>query len=88
MISIGANGKKISYGIKHYNVDTMAELATINPKKEQMGTTAFVLENSKYYMVDGTYAWKHIQPFGANTNGGGDTPPEDEDVIYNGGVIV
>jgi hypothetical protein len=26
MISIGANGERIAYGIKHYNLDTEADL--------------------------------------------------------------
>ena len=86
MITIGANGEKINYGIKHYNVDTLAELASMNPAKEVMGTTAFVLEDSNYYMVSGSKIWKLIHPFGTS-NGGGGTPPTG-DVIYNGGVIL
>lgn len=88
MVTIGANGQKISYGIKHYNVDTTIELANINPAKEIMGTTAFVLENSKYYMIDGSHKWVEIKPFGSssgNSGGGGDIP---DHVIYDGGVVV
>ena len=51
MISIGANGEKIAYGLKHYNVDTLAELQALDRTRELMGTTAFVIENSKYYMI-------------------------------------
>ena len=29
MITIGANGKKIHYGIKHYNLDTDKDLANL-----------------------------------------------------------
>lgn len=54
MISIGANGQRIAYGIKHYNVDTKAELDTLDITMEVMGTTAFVIENSKYYMLNGS----------------------------------
>lgn len=83
MITIGANGDKIVYGIKHYNVDTKIELSQLNPAKEVMGTTAFVLENSKYYMVSGHKTWKEINPYG-NGTGGGSIP---EEVIYEGGGV-
>jgi hypothetical protein len=53
MITIGANGQKISYGIKHYNLDTAADLEKLNPAGEQMGTTCFIIDKSKHYMVNG-----------------------------------
>ena len=82
MITIGANGQHISYGIKHYNVDTVQELASLDPTYEQMGTTAFVIENSKYYMLNGSKQWKEIQPYGGSGSG---TPGET--IVYNGGVV-
>lgn len=81
MISIGANGDKIAYGIKHYNIDTESELATINPAHEVMGTTAFVIESSKYYMLNGSKTWIEINPYGAGT-GGGSLPSV---IVYDGG---
>lgn len=84
MVSIGANGEKIAYGIKHYNVDTRAELTHIDTKHEKMGTTAFVIENSKYYMLNGSKIWKEIEPYGNN----GSFDPEDRDeIIYEGGGV-
>ena len=83
MITIGANGQKIAYGIKHYNVDTAAELANLDPTYEFMGTTAFIIENSKYYMLNGSKQWIEISPFGESTGGGG----AGDTIIYNGGVI-
>ena len=84
MITIGANGQKIAYGIKHYNIDTREELTHLDPSKELMGTTAFVLENSKYYMVSGHNTWKEISPYGADSSGGGSSSDE---VIYEGGGV-
>lgn len=82
MIAIGANGEKIAYGIKHYNVDTKADLEHFDPTYEYMGTTAFVIENSKYYMLNGNKHWVEIQPYGATSGGSGILP---EEIIYDGG---
>ena len=86
MITIGANGQRIAYGIKHYNVDTEAELADINLTHEYMGTTAFVIENSKYYMLNGEKVWKEIDPYGGSA-GSGSIPDEGTEVIYEGGGV-
>ena len=89
MISIGANGQKIAYGIKHYNVDTKAELDALDIAYEVMGTTAFVIDTSKYYMLNGHKEWKEIQPYGTgNSSGGGNggsTP--NQDIVYEGGGV-
>jgi len=84
MISIGANGDKITYGIKHYNVDTKAELAQLDTKYEVMGTTAFVIENSKYYMLNGSKIWKQIDPYGGS---GSFNPEEGDEIVYEGGGV-
>lgn len=82
MITIGANGQKIAYGIKHYNVDTEAELAHLDPTYEYMGTTAFVIETSKYYMLNGSKVWKEISPYGS-----GDGSNSGTEIIYDGGGV-
>ena len=93
MITIGSNGQKIAYGIKHYNLDTEAELAKIPVAKEVMGCTCFIIETSKYYMLNGQKKWIEITPFGASIpGGGGDDPvvpddPTGDDIIYEGGII-
>ena len=98
MITIGSNGQKIAYGIKHYNVDTFDDLNKLNPKGETMGTTCFVIKTSKYYMVNGDKEWIEIAPFNTsgsgNGSGGGIFPPDEDedgdgyvDIIYDGGEI-
>ena len=88
MIRIGANGEKIVYGIKHYNLDTENDLNQLPARNEIMGTTCFIISTSKYYMVNGNKQWVEIMPFGSTTSGGsGDTPPSDNDIIYDGGII-
>lgn len=89
MISIGANGQKIAYGIKHYNLDTESELSKIQVSNEVMGCTCFIIESSKYYMLNGDRKWIEISPFGTATGsgggGGGDNP--EDDGIFDGGTI-
>ena len=97
MISIGANGEKIAYGIVHYNVDTSVELAKVNTTHMPMGTTAFVIETSKYYMLNSNFKWIEITPFGkvvsssTDSDVDGDGIPDSEDpsidIVYEGGQI-
>ena len=90
MITIGANGKKIAYGIKHYNLDTEADLQQLAKDAKYMGSTCFVISTSKYYMLNSQMKWVEITPFGQVISGGGggdtpDVPPDD--IIYEGGLI-
>lgn len=92
MIRIGANGKEIAYGIKHYNLDTEEDLKNLPTRRETMGCTCFVISTSKYYMLNGEYKWVEITPFGKVISGEGDDPgvnPPDtsDDIIYEGGII-
>ena len=93
MISIGANGQRIAYGIKHYNLDTEADLKKLPTTSEVMGCTCFVISTSKYYMLNSSFKWIEITPFGkvvSSGNGGDNVIPEepsDDDIIYEGGII-
>lgn len=91
MITIGANGEKIAYGIKHYNLDTPNDLAVL-AKNGNMGTTCFVISTSKYYMLNSKKEWIEIYPYGSSSGGGGGgsgggDEPETEDIVYEGGVV-
>lgn len=82
MISVGANRNRKAYGIKHYNLDTEDELKKINVNREVMGTTAFVIDTSTRYMLNGSKEWKKIS---AVFSGGGSGSSNDE--IYDGGGV-
>lgn len=92
MITIGANGEKIAYGIKHYNLDTEDDLANMPVDNEYVGSTCFVISTSKYYMLNSRRVWVEISPFGqvvesnGGSGGGSNTPPTEE-IIYDGGSI-
>ena len=60
MITIGANGKRIAYGIKHYNLDTEEDLQNLPITNEFMGCTCFVISTSKYYMLNSNHKWVEI----------------------------
>ena len=98
MITISANGQRIAYGIRHYNLDDETDLQKLPTSKEQMGCTCFVISTSKYYMLNSKMKWIEITPFGkvmTSTGGSGDIidppeddrPEEDNDIIYDGGQI-
>lgn len=84
MITIGANGQKIAYGIKHYNLDSENDLANLPKDRDIMGATAFVISTSKYYMLNSNLQWVEIKPFGASNSS---PSPEYEEIIWEGGVI-
>lgn len=99
MITIGANGQRIAYGIKHYNLDDESDLLRLPHNTDVMGCTCFVIKTSKYYMLNSKLEWVEITPFGTITSsggsGGGDTPgggegdsgDGDDSIIYEGGII-
>ena len=100
MISIGSNGQKIAYGVKHYNLDTEDDLLKLPTKGEKMGSTCFVISTSKYYMLDSKFKWVEITPFGkvvSSGDSGSDTDIDQDgipdsidpsiDIEYEGGRI-
>lgn len=89
MISIGANGNKITYGIKHFNVDTEEDFQRLS-NQFKMGSTCFVIETSKHYMLNGKNQWVEINPIGSSgtSSGGNGSSSEDDEIIYDGGDVV
>lgn len=96
MVTIGANGNKIAYGVKHYNVDTEDDKLAIKTFNLTPGTTAFVIENSKHYMLNGAKKWVEITPFGTGSSSSGgqdggdidenpDVEPDNPDTPGEGG---
>ena len=92
MVNIGSNNHKIAYGIKHFNLDVLADLSSIAVGPLTPGSTVFVIATSKYYMLNGEKKWIEINPYGVGSSTGGDpgdNPGSDDDdnLNYDGGSI-
>ena len=87
MFSIVSTGGHTAYNLQHFVIDTAAEMADL-PIDVHVGSTVFIIENSKYYMLNGSNEWKEISPFGAGgTGGGGGGSESGKEVIYDGGGV-
>lgn len=99
MITIGANGQRIAYGIRHYNLDDETDLQKLPTTREAMGCTCFVISTSKYYMLNSKMKWIEITPFGKVMSSGSNVNPDIDndgipdindpsyDITYEGGLI-
>lgn len=88
MITIHANGNRVSYGIKHFDLDAIDDLSGLDKKRLSPGSTIFIISTSKYYMLNGKHQWVEINPYGMNNssnNGSGGDSENDE--VYDGGSI-
>jgi hypothetical protein len=56
MIQIFKQNGNTSYGLKEYMIDTKAELSKI-PTNIAMGSTVFVIEENKTYVLSGNKEW-------------------------------
>lgn len=87
MYSIGKNSDTIGYGIKKFFVDTEVEISNIPLETVFPGSTAFVIENSKSYMLNNQFQWIEISSGGGSAGGGGNISPDDE-INYDGGTVI
>ena len=91
MITRHSSNSQIAYGIEHYLLDTFDDLKDLNKKSSlKPGSTVFIIETSKYYMLNGKRAWIEINPYGVNitSNGGsGNGGSGSNDFVYDGGSI-
>ena len=94
MISINANNGKISYGVKHYILDTQDDVKNLSHKTAATGSTAFVIDTSKYYMLNSNNEWIETNPYGKEVvyEGGSldENTSDDNDkseVVYEGGTV-
>lgn len=83
MITIVSNDGTINYGIKHYVADNFEDLNSLNTKGIQMGSTAFIIDTSEYYMLNGEKTWKLVELYKVNGNGSSTVLPSQ--IIYDGG---
>lgn len=90
MVNIHSNSGHIAYGIKHFALDTIDDLKQLDKNRLTPGSTIFIINSSKYYMLNGSKQWIEINPYymssSSGGNSGGNNPPSD-DPIYDGGSI-
>ncbi len=77
--AIMINGR-IPNTVQDFVVDTAADVANINTAQLSPGSKVFVIDDSQWYMLKHTGAWK---PIDWNSSGGGGSS---EEIIYNGGT--
>lgn len=87
MISLYANSSVTSYGVKDFILDHEDDLNNFEKRQLKVGNTAFVIETSKYYMLNSKLEWKEIFPYGSGSNPGGGGEDDPSDVIYDGGLV-
>lgn len=91
-MTIYSNGNKISYGIKHYDLDTIDDVARINKSSLTPGSTIFIINSSKYYKLNSKKQWVEIFPNGKGSSsnsgsGSGDGDESGSAENYDGGSI-
>lgn len=83
MFSIFSNSGQINYGQKQYLLDFESDIAEL-PANATPGDIAFVIETSKYYMLNHQKQWVKVT-LANGGSGGGDTPIDE--IVYNGGLV-
>ena len=71
-----------AYGVKEFIFDTYEDMLKEN--NMNTGDTAFVMNTSKYYMLNHQKQWIEIFPHGSAAGGGGET---NVPVVYDGGTV-
>lgn len=83
-ISIISNSGIKTYGIKHFIVDTEAEVNTVSTDCAP-GSTIFILETSQSYMLNTKHKWISVNLNSAGGNSSSDLDNTDT-IIFNGGT--
>lgn len=87
MINSLSQSGNATYGVNHFVLDTIDDLLELKNKSENSapGSTAFIIENSQKYMLNGKKQWIKI-----STSSSPENPPIDPDKIYiwDGGVVL
>lgn len=81
MFSIFSNSGEIKYGQKQYILDSETDIKDL-PTNITPGSIAFIIENSKYYMLNHQGQWVSVV-----LNNGSNDPSTQDRIIYNGGTV-
>lgn len=89
MFNLVSTSGKQAYGVKEFALDKETDLSKIDVNDCALGSVAFIIENSTYYMLNGEKKWikVNLATGGSSGGGGGDTPPSSDEIIYEGGDL-
>lgn len=86
MFAIRAEHGELKYGVYDLVYDTMDDFNKKTPHSGvQAGSTAFIIDTSKKYMLNNKGKWIEISTGNSSTSGGEDT--DYDEIIYDGGNI-
>ena len=85
MFTIARNSNKVTYGIKHFVVDTETDLKKIPLRNVYSGSTAIVLETSAKYILNNKQEWIKLKGQVGNSNT--TQPPSDVILGLDGGLV-
>lgn len=83
MFSIFSNSGEIKYGQKEFILDFESDIKDL-PTNITPGSIAFIIENSKYFMLNHQKQWVSVKLNNGSESGGSSTVDK---VIYNGGTV-
>lgn len=87
MFAIRAEHGELKYGVYDLVYDTMDDFNKKTPHSGvQAGSTAFIIDTSKKYMLNNKGKWIEIS-VGSSSGDGGNTGDDYDEVIYDGGNI-
>ena len=88
MFNLISTSGKTAYGVKEFSVDLESDVALIDVSNCSPGSVVFVIENSKYFMLNSAKEWKTVElSSGGGSSGGDGSGDYPEEVVYNGGLI-
>ena len=90
MVTIGANGNVKAYGIKHFILDTPADLKDVATENLSTGSTVFVISTSEHYMLNSSKSWIKVNLGSGSSGGSGDDTPDsgNDSIEYDGGDVL
>lgn len=88
MFAIARNSNKVTYGIKHFVVDTEQDLKELPLRNVYPGSTAIILETSAKYILNNQQKWIQIKGSVGNGSSTPVQPPSDDSNLgLDGGLV-
>lgn len=89
MFNLVSTSGKTAYGVKEFVVDLETDIPSIDISNCSFGSVVFVIENSKYFMLNSSKQWVKVElsSGGGSSSGGSGDEDYPQEVNYNGGLI-